>query len=164
MGVLYHVVPLGLCDAPEYADWFARFDIMLADRGTPSRHPTPRDIRSALDTLEGYSVHYVAVPPVFDADVSDALDPEHGAWTSLHGLNFEGDEDAPVRLYFAKGWEDLIIRIAERISRLCGPLVFVPDTDAAPVLIAPGISVADAMAQWQMNHRRVQEMASPDQG
>ncbi len=102
-----------------------------------------------MDQLDGYAVTYHVDAYTWGADIADAVDPQHGRWTSLIVQDFEGIEDEPHEFYFEKGWEDLIIQIVEKLSGYCGPLVLMDDIYWTPLLIAPGTDVESALIKWQ---------------
>jgi hypothetical protein len=57
-------------------------------------------------------------------------------------------DDEPVEVTFHKGDPTLAIRIAERLSRACGPLVLLEANDAKLLVVRPGIDPDDAINDW----------------
>ena len=149
MGVQYDVIPLGYVHDDYDLTWLEEFGISLPEGVPPSRFPTPREIRGILDQLEGYRTIYTVDLYAWAADIAERAGPEHGHWTTLYVQGFEGDEDQPHPLFFAKGSEELIIRIVEQLAQICGPLIIDNDVDGAPVLVTAGMSVEVALSAWR---------------
>ena len=160
MGIQYYIVPLGSYGgrSDALASSLEAFGITIAVDQSPSRYPTPREIRAVLDQLDGYAVTYHVDAYTWWADVTDAVDPQHARWTSLIVQDFEGVEDEPHEFYFAKGWEDLIIQIVEKLSRVCGPLVLIDDINWMPLLITPETDVGSALIKWQALSEAVKKL------
>jgi hypothetical protein len=94
------------------------------------RHPTVAELRAALEHLPNTTVEYEPIPTVgqsWGACVEDAAAPEEGPWTQVRTLRYLG-EDAPIEIYFEKGWPSLVVQIVSHLSGSCGTLFIVPDT------------------------------------
>ena len=76
-------------------------------------------------------------------------DPDNEPWTLLNVTNFNGDETAPHSIWFEKGWPSLILRIVQALSVNCGPLVVIPDTGCAPIVVNSGDNVGVLFATWE---------------
>ena len=141
MGTLYHVDPLAEAGA-NFADWALVPEAPGLDASQPSRNPTLAEVRAVLDGFEKASVEYTMHAEGMDAAIADA-----GLSTLLH-LEGTSEEAHPHRLWFEKGDEDLIVDIPERLSRLCGAFVLIPDTGGQGLVIYPGVDVDDALDLW----------------
>jgi hypothetical protein len=73
----------------------------------------------------------------------------HEPWTLLNVDDFNGDEDAPHSIWFEKRWPCLILRIAKALSCNCGPLVIIPDTGCAPVIVSSTDNVDGLLSTWE---------------
>ena len=146
MGVLYSCIPI--TDTPEIQTWLHEHSATLPSQTMFARNPTPQDIRTTLGTLENYTVDYGVRSTFWHADIFYAPDPEHGPCTSIIVLNYQDDESRPYDIYFEKGWPELILTIMEQLSRLCGPLLCVPDTGNTPIVVVPGLKPSEAIHAW----------------
>lgn len=170
MGICYHVTPLGNYAKRDDEDatraYYESIGIKLSPGETPGRYPTPREIRGVLDRLEGFSVTYRVDMYYWTASISYTRDPKNGPWTYLHlDINdFSGDEEEPCSFYFEKGWESLIIHIAEQLSQLCGPLIVEDDMEFTPLVITPGIDIQKAVKDWSGSLERWPFVATKDNG
>jgi hypothetical protein len=117
----------------------------------PGRNPTPRELRTVLDELSGYTVDYRIGPGNWQADVEANTGFRLFRSTALvNVIDFQGDEASPHLFCFEKGDLRLNILIVERLSRLCGSLFVVPDTGAQPLLVTPGTDPKDAIKVWEI--------------
>jgi hypothetical protein len=53
-----------------------------------------------------------------------------------------------VAVTFHKGSPELAVLIAERLTRVCGPLVLIEANDAQPLVVRPGIDAERAVSVW----------------
>jgi hypothetical protein len=146
MGVLYSCIPI--TDTPEILAWLQEQRVTLPSPSIFGRDPTPQEIRTALDSIENYTADYAVSRTFWQANVSYTAEPEQGPWTCINVLNYQDDESQPYHIYFEKGWPELILTIMERLSRLCGPLMCVPDTGATPIVVTPGLKSSEAVLPW----------------
>lgn len=88
-----------------------------------------------------------------DIEVEDRRGAKHGWSTTiwLKGLNDSEDplqDTDTVRITFHKGNPELAIRICERLTRTCGPLVLIREHDCVPLLIQHGNKSGSEKSQW----------------
>ncbi|HEY5451490.1 MAG TPA: hypothetical protein VIQ54_22200, partial [Polyangia bacterium] len=69
----------------------------------------------------------------------------NGRWTSIRS---SGERDSRAPIAFHKGWLDLIVEIAYRLSARTGPLVLIPDTGATPVPVWTGRSLRATLSAF----------------
>lgn len=141
MGVLYTVAPLD----KETRAW-------LKEEGIPcprknGRDPTPEQLATAVNSLEGYEVEFNINENVWQAEVIDPNDPED-TWTMLNVGELKGT-DQPCDFYFEKGNPELILEVTHAIAKLCGPMVIVPDTGCPPVVIEAKSDTKEIAATWE---------------
>lgn len=143
MGISYTVLPL---DA-EIAAYLRQHRIAVP--ATRGRYPTPREIRDALAAMPGWFVQYASGPGWWQAIVTDVpLREQAEQYATINGLSFSGDEDEPLHVYFEKGSSLLNLRILERLTHRCGPLVMAADVSPVPVLVTPGADNDWLHAHW----------------
>jgi hypothetical protein len=148
MSVLYCIFHLG--DVDELPAWLATFGINCP-RGE-SRYPTPNEIRQVLDDLEGYTVEYAMDADSCLVTISTAGPCQFEQWTTLR-MSKCGDNaqaSTPQPFSFKNGSPELIVRICERLSRLCGPLVIYSDSGhEIPILVRAGVDPGQAVTAWE---------------
>jgi hypothetical protein len=151
MGTSYHLVPL---DA-KVADWLVELAVPLPDVNDARRPPTLRDVRDAVASLDDYEVResVSAATGSLDMEVVDRRGYWGGWSTTLWVKAAEGDQpsagdDAPVGVTFHKGSPELAVLIAERLTRVCGPLVLIEASEALPLVVRPGIDAERAVSEW----------------
>ena len=147
MGQSYSVIPLN-----KFLDWEGSAEY-LRERGlTPpyraeySRAPTLSDIRTVLSELEDYTTEYGGGSSSWQARISSAVDPRRGPNTTINVLNIvesEAGEQVADHFYFEKGWPQLALHILEKLSRVCGPFVFIPDSEPTPTIVTPGMALPE---------------------
>ena len=138
MGVIYIVHPLD----DEVCPWLDEQGVRYPESSSPSRHPTPAEVRTS--TVE---VNNPEVGGLWQADIYHAKDPESGGWTLANVLDYAGEHE-PTSLGFEKGWPELIIRILIPVTEATGPLVLIPDTGEAPVVLAAGMRPEEIVNGW----------------
>lgn len=145
VGVLYIVTPR----TDEIADWLADVGVSLPEDSS-SRWPLLSEIHDVIGSLEGYSAEYSdnGVGSSWQAMITSANDPESGAWTLLN-ISHRGELSEPQKIWFEKGFPDLIVEILVRLSSRCGTLVLVPDTGCPPLVINAGDDPDQLCAQWE---------------
>ena len=112
-----------------------------------SRYPTPREIQQTLEALDGYRVEHFRGTGHWYATVWPA---GREGWATLIVPDYDGRDDVARSFYFEKGSPELNLLILERLSRVCGPLVIVPDTGSDPVIVAPGLDIDQALHSWSI--------------
>jgi hypothetical protein len=70
VGATYYVISASLADQYPWAvDSLRRYDMVPPSPSKPGRNPTPRELRTVLDELSGYTVDYRTGPGNWQADV-----------------------------------------------------------------------------------------------
>ena len=103
-----------------------------------------------MESLEGYrvEVNNPSHGELWQADICFAEDSEHGPWTLANMKEFAGD-DVPTSLWFEKGWPELIIDILLGVAAATGPLVLIPDTGEAPVVVTADAYRQAIIENWE---------------
>jgi len=107
----------------------------------PSRAPTPDEVLAALRELDDFDVDVSPHARGWDADVRDRR-PERGWQTTVWVKTSDGS-----RVSFHKGDPEANAMIAERLARVCGPLVLIATDDATPAVVTPGANPTDVAAR-----------------
>jgi hypothetical protein len=146
MGVIYIVHPLD----DDVRPWLDEQGVPYPELSGPSRHPTPAEVRTSMEALDGYTVDVNSsdVGGLWQADIYHTEDPESGGWTLANVLNYAGDHE-PTSLGFEKGWPELIVKILVPITEFTGPLILIPDTGEAPVVISAELSPEEIVNGWE---------------
>ena len=144
MGVGYVLVPLDL----ELESYLHGIGVALPEPGWTSRNPTPTEVRGVCSHLPGSDAEFVCLGDGWSVDLSDAVDPQRGPWTSINVVNFSGDEDRPHVVGFSKGWPSVILQVSLGLALLCGPLILWPDTGDEPIVVTGHVPVPELMAAW----------------
>ncbi len=143
MGDLYILAAL---EDAELRESFRAMDLALPP-DVVSRWPGLREVMDAA----------AAFGPLrqWTSEAADSLDLAIGKAATLWLKSKAGGEtripsrdDEPVDVTFHKGDPALAIRITERLSRVCGPLVLIEANDARLLLVTPGIDPDAALAAW----------------
>ena len=143
MGLLYSAWAL----EPEFVSWLGSLGISASG---PSRNPTPREVKAALESLDDFAVRYELVNgDYWCAWVKHRLNPETGPWTLVH-ISHIGGDDEERRVWFEKGDQELIATIVERLTHSCGTLVLTCDAGGEPIVITPGTDPARALEVWRV--------------
>ncbi|MEC5126999.1 hypothetical protein VSU19_09575 [Verrucomicrobiales bacterium BCK34] len=145
MGVLYTVTP----PTEEVAEWLGDLGVGMP-RNSSSRLPLLHEVRTALDSLDGFSVEYTdnGIGSHWQAMVTSVDDPDTGGWTLLNITNRKDDSE-PQEIWFEKGFPELIVEILTQISSSCGTLILIPDTGCRPLVIPPRSDPRLLCAQWE---------------
>jgi hypothetical protein len=117
VGNIYVVFPTSELD-DEARDWLADQGVVLP--AAMGRWPSARELRATLDALPGYVVEYTDSAMGWDAEVRKG-DERAAIWAQATQT-----PDAPCDFTFHKPNEQLALRILERLSHVCGPLVLIP--------------------------------------
>ena len=139
MGVAY--VPMLLDD--DMRRWLESEGVASPERDTPSRWPTPRELRAVLTEMNGCDVTYRDnTDGGWDAEVVerpvDSRSQHATIWTKQLAST-----DVPAPFSFHKSSVELALVILERLSHVCGPLVLVDDSTMAPMVVTPGCDVRE---------------------
>ena len=142
MGVLYSAFPID----SRTRDWLCGDGIACPE--VDGRWPTPNDIAAVLNALDGFASDYTISPGVWQAEVSDTSDPEHGMWTVVCAPRPTGPDD-PCEFCFEKGWPQLAAQILRQLSLTTGPFVLVPDTGCPGLVIEETTDLRTALNAWE---------------
>jgi hypothetical protein len=130
---LYTVITLAeAMQDPSTRDWLTSAGVHLPAAVPPGRMPSPNEMRTALENSVGLAVNISASEAVWQATVISRKDV---SWASLRFQSYQGDADRPQPFCFEGGWDELIVQVASRLARFCGPLVLLHDSGAAPQVI-----------------------------
>lgn len=151
MGVATNVIAVGEVHRHAFAVETLRAHEMEAPAVTEaSRNPSPQELRSVLDDLDGYAAMYTVSAGNWQAEVQATSGLRlFRRGTLVSAVGFTGDEGRPHVFYFEGGEARLNVRIGERLSRVCGPLYLFPDTGARPILVTAGLDPAEAVKVWE---------------
>ena len=139
MGVLYVTVLLD----DDTRRWLESEGIACPARDTPSRWPTPSELRATLADMSGYDVSYRDnTDGGWDAEIVDSERGFGGLHATIWTKQLAGD-DVPAPFSFHKPSVELALVILERLSRVCGPLVLVDSSAMVPAVITPGCDVRE---------------------
>jgi hypothetical protein len=150
VGVAYNVISASVVHQYPFAVESLEYHDMVPPSPTkPGRNPSPKELRAALDELEGYTIDYFADRGNWQASVEATTGLRlFRSSTLVNVVDFLGDETMPHIFYFEKGDPKLNILIVERLSRFCGPLFVFPDTGDRPLLVTPGVDPVEAVKVW----------------
>ncbi len=130
---LYHVVTLSECMLdPSTLTWLVQSGVPLPGEIPVGRYPTPNEIKTILDAIPGIRVDYRISHTVWQASVTGRKDV---SWASLLVQDYDDDPDAARPFYFEAGWDETITLVTARLARVCGPLVLLHDSGAAPRIV-----------------------------
>src|SRR5690349_6390977 len=148
MGILYAAAPL-VADENSI-EWLRQFGNEPPEAPL-SRYPTVREIRDTLAQLDGYSLetstggmNWEAV--IFESGRQD--DRWAGEWADVIVTEYHGDDTIPLSFYFSKGPARLPTLIVQQLTKSCGPLVIMRDSDVIPLLITPDTDIDRAIQAW----------------
>ena len=132
-GRLYSVVTLYECmQDPAALAWLVQTDVPLPGITPPGRYPAPSEIRAVIDDLAGLQAHYRVSNKVWQVTVASQKDV---SWAILSVKAYSGDPDEPQPFEFTAGWDEVILVIAAGLAKICGPLVLLHDSGAAPQVV-----------------------------
>ena len=126
MGVMYFVEPFD--DAER--EWLEAEGVEMPRKKQSSRNPTPKEVRTVCDEIEGCRVKYTssAKNKWWQADVESTNRRGRDRWASLTIEKWGGSEDRRYKIMFEKGDPALVLRIVHGLSAHCGPLLVTPDS------------------------------------
>lgn len=120
----------------EMKDWLST--IGTAYPGVPSRLPTGLEIKAALREICQYDVTIQSsgMNAAWHAEIRSTKGSNEPDRAMLSITTYSGDEH-PQELYFSHADEPIVVDVLTQLSRWCGPLVAIPDTGTAPLVIFP---------------------------
>ena len=131
--ILYSVVTLAECmQNPATLDWLVHAEVPMPEMIPPGRYPTPMEIRRVIENTAGIKATYLVSSSVWVVTVTSRKDV---TWATLAVQDYCGDEELPCRFNFSGGWDELILLVTSKLARLCGPLVLLHDSGAAPQVV-----------------------------
>ncbi len=143
MGVFYPVQPFD----DEMASFLEEMGAAVPDSEGPSRNPTPAEVRAVCLALPDVKVEFNIKAKSHWSAYIESTKRDEG--TILNMEKFKGAEDKPLPIMFEKGSPALILEIVKRLSKLCGPLVVIPDTGEAPIAVTSTASVKKLLKEWE---------------
>ena len=148
----YYLIPTAIADRYPWAmRQLNRYDMERPDTPGAGRNPKPEEVRKVLDHLAGYSVDYFVSEDNWQADIRSRKGiPLFRKNSLLNVIDFNGDESYPHLVCFESGDISLNLLIAERLSRISGPLYMVADTGAQPLIVTPGSDPAALKQHWDI--------------
>jgi hypothetical protein len=174
MGVNYAVIPVS--DEPEFTENFAfcwlqspkdeareRTEGPLADairaRQVPQwlqtqgieydavehtgRYPSLNEILTTLKRAD-----YVTPKQAGDSGSVIITNDFTDQISLLHLFDYSGNPAEPHRIWFEKGTPMTILHASIVLSRLCGPLIALPDSNGVPVLVQPDSDEMELVNSW----------------
>ena len=130
---LYSVVTLYDCmQDPATVDWMAQANIALPAEIPPGRYPAPAEIRMVIESIPGLRLDTLISERAWTLTLRSRKDV---AWVSLAVRDFNGDADSPHHFDFIAGWDEIVFLVASHLVKICGPLVLLDDSGAAPQVI-----------------------------
>jgi hypothetical protein len=117
-----------------------------------SRHPTWSEVRKALQSLEGYVVTERREESCWWADVRRRHDdgvvgPETETSILMNGPDDPHQQNA---ITFEGGDAEFNLAIVERLTHMCGVLVFRAETSLQTLVIRPGVDVGAVLDPWRV--------------
>ncbi|MBG0788345.1 MAG: hypothetical protein H0S79_24915 [Anaerolineaceae bacterium] len=130
---LYNVITLAeALQDPATQDWLVSVGVSLPAESPLGKDPTPLEMQAILEGISGLRNVYKITANTWQASITSRSDV---SWASLRFPAFTGDLDAPLKFCFDGGWDEVILLIASRVARRCGPLVLLHDSGAAPQVV-----------------------------
>jgi hypothetical protein len=131
-------------------DLFNDFVLEWPNFPTEGRNLKPEELRELLDALSDYSIDYFINEESWQADIrANKGVPLFRPNSLLNVIDYNGDETCPHLVCLESGDIKLNFMIAERLSKICGPLFLIPDTGTLPLIVQPGSDPDDLMKQWR---------------
>jgi hypothetical protein len=146
MGVIYCVLPL---------DDDAEALLRNAEMAVPkfkgrARNPTPKEIRSVCQAMANVQTRVRARKGRFwQIDIKSTAGGKRAPATLLNIDDFSGNEDEAQEIWFEKGSPALMLEVVRGLAGKCGPLVVLPDTGDAPVVVTARDNVDELLDAWE---------------
>lgn len=130
---LYDVITLYDCmQDPASMAWLISMDVPLPGAIPPGAYPAPEEIKRTLNSITGIHVDYLEGQSCWQAA---ATHREDVSWAILAVQDYSGDLAEPHHFSFVAGWDEMILLITSHLARVCGPLVLLPPSGAAPQIV-----------------------------
>jgi hypothetical protein len=153
MGVRYLVLPFE--SDGQLLDWL-QSEGVEAPPATVSRYPSPKEFRTVLSSMAGYTTEYEIASISWRASVYETASADPGPPLRINGPHATifipyhmGDESLPHEIHFDKSWPEVIVAILTRVASVTGPLVLLDDSDVNPVVIQGGEDVQQILNSWK---------------
>ncbi len=152
MSVLYTPIPASeFLTREDDKVWLQHFHLTLPTDIEQGRYPTPNEIKTVLDGLDGFAAEYSIGSRTWQIEVFEPNNRKQGVWTEIVVLDFfrrEGEKNTPHEFHFDRGDRQLVVRILEKLARICGPFILVTN-GVDPILVMPSapLSVDDETDQ-----------------
>lgn len=148
----YYFIPIAIADRYPWAmSQLNLFALPLPDSTGAGRNPKPEEVREVLDDLADYSVDYFVSEDHWQADIRARKGiPLFRKNSLLNLIDFNGDESCPFLVCLESGDISFNLIIAERLSRIIGPVYMVVDTGAQPFIVTPGSDPAALKQQGEI--------------
>ena len=143
MSVTHVVVPLG----PSLHDY-----LDAEGASYPSevgRRPSLLEVRAAIAVLPDVTAAFDVPLPggTWTATLeTDPAQPSHD-WAVITAHPFN-DEASGYDIAFERGSPELIVSVIHALSSITGPLVLVPDSGEAPLVVSPHHTVPGLLSSW----------------
>jgi hypothetical protein len=145
MGVLSVVIPLLPEEKDEIRVWL--HSLGMACPEGEGRYPSIAELRSVLERLEGYTIHYTVGASHWSADVAQR-DQVNDDWAALVVKDYSGNDADSHAFCFERGAPPLMLLIVHRLASICGPQLLLPDTGAPPFIVTPELDLYQALREW----------------
>ena len=130
---LYKVVTLFECmQNPATVSWLVQSGLSLPGDIPPGRYPTPLEIRGVMESLPGLQTDYLVGRTTWQVTIRNRKDV---GWAILAVEGYHGANDVPLPFWFIHGWDELILLAAAALTKVCGPLVLLPESGAPPQIV-----------------------------
>ena len=130
---LYDVITLYDCvQDPASLAWLITMDVPLPGTIPAGRYPTPDEIRQRLENIPSIDAHFLTGRSCWQATLTHREDV---SWAVLELRDYTGNQADPHHFVFTAGWDEVIVLVTVHLARLCGPLVLLPSSGAAPQII-----------------------------
>jgi hypothetical protein len=130
---LYTVITLAeAMQTPSTRDWLTLAGVHLPATTPSGRMPAPAEVKAVLENLSGVRVRYQISDSTWQASVTSRKDV---SWASLRFGAYAGNPQDSQPFIFEDGWDEVVLLVASRVARLCGPLVLLHDSGAAPQVV-----------------------------
>jgi hypothetical protein len=149
VGNNYAVIPTSELDDDTRA-WLVEAGVVVPL--AMGRWPSMRELRATLEALDGYTVEYrITSTGDWDVDVRSARGdaPDHATiWATATAL-----PDDACKFNFHKPNEQLVLRILERLSHVCGPFVIIEGSGMSSVVVTAGSDPRELYELWHRDQQ-----------
>ncbi|WP_039850529.1 hypothetical protein [Grimontia indica] len=142
MGAIYFVFPI----EEEMAAWLTEEAIEFP-KGMASRNPFLSEIKSALSSLDSFSVEFSdeTLGEPWQANIEHEKDLENKGWALM---NIGALHKSQNKIYFSSSWPEVILKILIKLTETTGPLVVICDSDWVPLVVEQAADANKLMEKW----------------